>query len=1009
MNKEKKRRIKNILIFALTTLLLVVGISYAYINFSVEGTKANLIKAGCLKFSFAETTGLSLGNSAPMADKTGLASSPYTFTITNTCSSEAYYTTTFNILDDSNTDNISKVKVALGGDSNVLPTLITDLEQVELQETPTNVIETYLLDTGYLAVDEAKTFDLRMWIDYDVTSFEGLFNSKIIIEAIAKEGPSYSSATSGYQVLENNDIIDSPIKANNLAPSENQPSGLYKYDDNTYLFRGATENNYLRFAKYSEDEEITYINSEGATSTIEHTKDDDIIWRIVRVNEDGSVTIVLNDLVGTSAFATSASSSTSNIYGDSTNNMKTSIDEWYEKHLEPYEKYIIDRNFCVDKTSYENNGVTYYNGYKRNVTNVTPTYSCSSENSYSVANGKLTYPIGMLTADELALAGAKYSIDNTEYYLYNGTNGFYTLTPAYYDGNGTTIFASTPSTNSAMSVIPVTTELTIRPVITLSSDVILSGNGTINNKYIVEGLYSEGINVVDDNNKPTIVSASASTDWSQNLKSITIRARDDEKGRGIAGYYISTSSTTPDINDANWIESTEKLYVTEEIYDNGRYYIWVKDKSGNISSSTTVTVTKVDLNNPTCTIAIIKSESSYKTLEITGIDEDSSIKDITSENKELTLENNKVNDNIRDNGVYAYNVYDSAGRSGSCEIVITSIDTEPPVVDDITKSCTGNSCVLTTNMTDNAGVKYTAVTTSANLPADDAWTTLDTAATIHAYEDTIDEEGTYYLWAKDEAGNYSSNNITLRTNYTYSCNTGDSLSGTTCTNTATNTYNASVSYSCNSGDTRSGTTCTNIKYTSATPKYSCSSGYTLSGTTCKKTTTVAATKGGCKTTNYTNCLVQYCYCQNSTGTTYAESYIIPTCPTTLSNYGSTCSNYCKNIDGYYGGYENYSKVTSSNLYCGTYSGCTCTEYNYYCSDSSYTLSGTTCSKTTSKAANVSYSCSSGTIYNTSQCKITSTYTATTNYSCNSGDTRSGATCTHKTVTTYNANVVTNLY
>ena len=42
--------------------------------------------------------------------------------------------------------------------------------------------------------------------------------------------------------------------------------------------------------------------------------------------------------------------------------------------------------------------------------------------------------------------------------------------------------------------------------------------------------------------------------------------------------------------------------------------------------------------------------------------------------------------------------------------------------------------------------------------------------------------------------------------YSYSCDSGDSRSGTTCTHT----YNATVSYTCNGSDTRSGTTCTSI-------------------------------------------------------------------------------------------------------------------------------------------------------------------------------------------------------
>lgn len=675
MNKENKRRIRNILVFALITLFLVVGISYAYISFSVEGTKTNLIKAGCLKFDFTETAGLSLGNSSPMGDKSGLATSPYSFTITNVCSSSAYYETKLNLLSNSNVENVSKVKVALGGDANVLPTLVSNLKQVELEEAQRDVLSTYLLDTGYLGVDESKTFDLRMWIDYDATSFDGLFSSKIIIEAIAKEGPSYSSSTAGYKVLENNTILDTNPNFVNLDSNEN---GLFIYPTSQsnpiYYFRGNVTNNYIKFGKYSEDVSVSYIvDASGKTNTITHKKGEDIIWRIVRINDDASITIVLNEVIGILAY-NHADTQNALIYNDSTNLIKPINDAWYQKHLSSYSKYIVDNGFCGDATLEEDG--KYYKGYTRNITNGTPSLVCSSDNLYTVANGKLTNPIGLLTADELTLSGASYNRrGNDAYttYLYDMSGGFYTMTPGYFENQAYIIGADYIN---GLSITTLSTHDTrsggIRPVIHLSSDVILSGDGTINNKYTVEGLYSEGIEPIVDKQAPVITSLYASNEWSRENKKITITVSDDEGGSGIAAYYISTSDVLPSVDASGWITATENRFETSGTYDNGLYYVYVKDKSGNISDVKSITVTKVDKVAPTCSITIDSdgAQSITKILTINTTEENLASPGYSWDGIEYTAISEQI---VAANNVYTAYVKDMAGNTGTCSVTVTSI------------------------------------------------------------------------------------------------------------------------------------------------------------------------------------------------------------------------------------------------------------------------------------------------------------------------------------------------
>ena len=64
----------------------------------------------------------------------------------------------------------------------------------------------------------------------------------------------------------------------------------------------------------------------------------------------------------------------------------------------------------------------YFSGYNR-VYNYTPTLTCSRDIdkftvSNSIGNGKLTYPVGLLTADEVMYPGGRDNSSNSSFYLY---------------------------------------------------------------------------------------------------------------------------------------------------------------------------------------------------------------------------------------------------------------------------------------------------------------------------------------------------------------------------------------------------------------------------------------------------------------------------------------------------------------------------------------------------------------------------------------------------------------
>ena len=179
MRKINRRGILILITGIVGIISLLTGVSFAVFSFNFTGTKQQAINVGCLKVEMTDNGTLNLANSMPLADEDGLKQDPYIYTIENTCSLDAYYETTINIMSGSNELNASKTKVALSGDSKIDPIIESKLPAGTLLETNANVIKTYKLDDGYLKAGETKTFELRTWIDYDVEQISGRLENKI--------------------------------------------------------------------------------------------------------------------------------------------------------------------------------------------------------------------------------------------------------------------------------------------------------------------------------------------------------------------------------------------------------------------------------------------------------------------------------------------------------------------------------------------------------------------------------------------------------------------------------------------------------------------------------------------------------------------------------------------------------------------------------------------------------------------------------------------------------------
>ena len=290
----------------------------------------------------------------------------------------------------------------------------------------------------------------------------------------------------------------------------------------SYYFRGAVKNNYVKFANKC--------------------------WRIVRVGGDGSVKLILHndntsgaanpcDAANNNAYAAFArysgttyqskfnekyddnayvgfkygtpGSSTYEATHANTNNstILTNLETWYNNNLKKYEKVIADTVWCNDKTNVTDTSYNPWNysnitglgyGYAKNKTYYGATQRLVSSSNSTGGTGpslkcngelsKIYSKVGLITLDELALAGYAYKLNNTTTYLHeNATNThWWSMSPARY-GDTAVVWDVSPISAGFTTMYTVNNTSGVRPAISLVSSITISGGtGTSEDPYIVK-------------------------------------------------------------------------------------------------------------------------------------------------------------------------------------------------------------------------------------------------------------------------------------------------------------------------------------------------------------------------------------------------------------------------------------------------------------------------------------------------------------------------------------------
>ena len=262
-----------------------------------------------------------------------------------------------------------------------------------------------------------------------------------------------------------NDVSSEPILKEKLLGTNDSNvvtsgDGLYSKTTSTgttYYFKGAVENNYVKFA--------------------------DKVWRIVRINEDGTMRLITQDNVISSQKFNSAYNTYDKMYYTNSE-IKTAVENWYKTNItdKGFDGKVVSGNyFCEQAKVVYNTDYTAGGATVATKDNYTPSFDCTTDgNGKGVVSGK----VGLITIDEVLFAGGVIG-SSSNFYLKNGS-AYCMMSPAgFYTYND---YARAWGVVSAGRIgdFHVASNYGVRPVINLSADTLVTGSGTSSDPYVVK-------------------------------------------------------------------------------------------------------------------------------------------------------------------------------------------------------------------------------------------------------------------------------------------------------------------------------------------------------------------------------------------------------------------------------------------------------------------------------------------------------------------------------------------
>lgn len=225
------------------------------------------------------------------------------------------------------------------------------------------------------------------------------------------------------ELLNNNTIIENEITVDKSLNYTEDEVGFYK-DEDIYFFRGNVENNYVMI--------------------------DNELWRIVSILQDKSIRLVKEEGINNNELYKYNEEYNNYNYVDS--NIKKVLDTWYSENLVNYDRYLVEEDYC---TLYDN---------------------------YCLEYNKLK--IGLLSENELVSAGAYRNMNYEAIYLNNGYSWW--ISSKKYDEVIDSTYIGYMNELGNIDWGFLDEEMVIRPVINLICNTPVTGDGTIDNPYMIK-------------------------------------------------------------------------------------------------------------------------------------------------------------------------------------------------------------------------------------------------------------------------------------------------------------------------------------------------------------------------------------------------------------------------------------------------------------------------------------------------------------------------------------------
>ena len=484
---------KQTILVVASLLLVVLSVTLAYFTAQIIGKGKDVsVSSADLKIIFTDSDGAISGSNIEPG-----WSDTKTFTVENNSKSEYKYNIVIkDLLNTFVTNGYLQYKItSTNGGYNM-----TEFKDVPKSSVATDTILAYsvVIPNG---VTQSYTIEFKYVNDESVDQSDDM-GKKLSGKLFITEGTEDPNKTLYNQLLADKSTKLTRTDFSTVLTTNNTKTLYTGVEDSktVYYFAGNATDNWVKFGKNASNQ--------------------DLYWRIIRTNSDGGVRLLYH---GTSTTATDAyigksafNSSYNNIayvsymYGnlgsvanarenttDST--IKTIIDNWYKDNLNTnYGKYLSTTAvYCNDRSTSDN---TNFGALTRLITNKTPSYDCTAtEDKFTVdstvGNGKLTYPIALMTADEVSFAGGVYGTNAPTWYYYNSANGsstgstwWWLLSPNFWDGSRAGVFfVGGSSFPGSFSGDYVGNTGNVRPAISLKSCIKYStGNGSASDPYTIK-------------------------------------------------------------------------------------------------------------------------------------------------------------------------------------------------------------------------------------------------------------------------------------------------------------------------------------------------------------------------------------------------------------------------------------------------------------------------------------------------------------------------------------------